>query len=294
LTPLRRVLVTGANGQVGRSLLATTPSGADVRGAAQSDLDIGDAAQVERYLGEFQPDIVVNAAAYTAVDRAETEAAQAHRVNADGPLNVARAVSKIDNARLIHISTDFVFDGRASSPYQPDSPTAPLGVYGASKLAGEQAVLATLGSRATVVRTAWVYAAAGQNFLRTMLRLMKERGAVRVVADQIGTPTAAVSLADALWKFAGRPDVCGLYHWTDAGVASWYDFAVAIADEAAAVDLLPQGVTVTPIATADYPTPAKRPAYSVLDTRATLAALNIAPVHWRIKLRSVIQELSVA
>jgi dTDP-4-dehydrorhamnose reductase len=195
---------------------------------------------------------------------------------------------------LLHISTDFVFDGRSYSPYRPTDATGPLGVYGATKLAGEQAVLKTLGHRATVVRTAWVYAAQGRNFLRTMLRLMNERGAVRVVADQIGTPTAAPSLAEVLWKFAARPDQSGVFHWADSGVASWYDFAVAIAEEGAPRGLINRVVQVTPVTTAEYPAPAARPAFSVLDKRSTLAALDIVPVHWRAKLRLVMDGLAVA
>jgi len=289
-----RVLVTGANGQLGRALLASVPAGMEARGTTHADLDIGDAAQVDKYLAEFKPQLIINAAAYTAVDKAESEQAQASRVNADGPANLARTALKQSDSRLLHISTDFVFDGRASSPYQSTDQTAPLGVYGATKLAGEQSVLNTLGNKATIVRTAWVYAAQGQNFLRTMLRLMSERGAVRVVADQVGTPTSAASLAEVLWKFAVRPDLSGVFHWTDAGVASWYDFAVAITEEAAVRGLLKREVQLTPITTADYPTPAERPAYSVLDKQTTITALGITPTHWRAKLRLVLEELAVA
>lgn len=289
-----KVLITGAGGQVGRALIQSIPAGIEVRAVSHAELDIGDEQQVNRVAAEFRPELIVNAAAYTAVDKAEADEVGAIRGNVDGPRNLAMAAHAIKDARLIHISTDFVFDGSGSSPYKPTDATHPLGVYGRTKFGGELAVRQELGDRAVIVRTAWVYAAQGNNFLRTMLRLMKERGAVRVVGDQIGTPTAAHSLAQVLWRFATRPDLAGVFHWTDAGVASWYDFAVAIAEEASARGLLKADVRVAPIATEDYPTPAKRPAYSVLDKRATLAALNIETMHWRQQLRTVIGELSLA
>jgi dTDP-4-dehydrorhamnose reductase len=289
-----RVLVVGAAGQVGRALRLAAPAGVELHAVTHAELDIGAAAQVANFVAELEPTVIINAAAYTAVDKAETEPEAAARVNAEGVRNLANALLPLAQARLIHISTDFVFDGRSSSPYRTDDRTNPLSVYGATKLAGERAALDVLGERATVVRTAWVYAAQGKSFLTTMLRLMKERGAVRVVSDQVGTPTAAGPFAEALWLFAQRSDLSGLFHWTDAGVASWYDFAVAIAEEGAACGLLPEGVTVTPIATHEYPTPAKRPAYSVLDKLTTASALGAQPAHWRVRLRSVIKELAGA
>ena len=285
-----KVLVTGAQGQVGRCLLASVPAGMTAVGLTRADLDVGDAQAVHRTVQAQAPTVIINAAAYTAVDRAETEIEAARRVNGSGPRHLAQAAAAC-GARLVHISTDFVFDGHASVPYPPDAPTAPLGVYGRTKLEGEQAVLELLPSSAVVVRTAWVYAAQGANFMRTMLRVMGEKGQVRVVADQIGTPTAADSLAGVLWALAQRADVTGLQHFTDAGVASWYDFAVAIAEEAAALGLLPASVQVRAIGTADYPTPARRPSYSVLDKRALLAALAPEHHHWRVSLRRVLGTL---
>jgi dTDP-4-dehydrorhamnose reductase len=248
---------------------------------------------VQRAIAAHGPAVIINAAAYTAVDRAETEIDAARRVNALGPRHLARAAAAA-GARLVHISTDFVFDGRAGVPYAPDAPTSPLGVYGLTKLEGEQAVLELLPTNSVVVRTAWVYAAHGANFMRTMLRVMGDKGLVRVVADQVGTPTAADSLAGVLWALAQRPDVGGVQHFTDAGVASWYDFAVAIAEEAAMLGLLPPGVQVLAIGTADYPTPARRPAYSVLDKRSLLAALGPEHRHWRVSLRRVLGTLNAA
>lgn len=286
-----KALVTGANGQLGRALAAQLPSNVELTVAARSELDIGDLASVQRYVTQLRPDIIINAAAYTLVDKAETEIAAAERGNVDGPRDLALAASELQNTRLIHVSTDLVFDGSRSTPYQPGAATAPLGVYGRTKLAGEQAVREVLGERALIVRTAWVYDADGKNFLRTMLRLMAERGAVRVVADQVGTPTCAHSLAQVLWQFAARPDLNGIFHWTDAGVASWYDFAIAIAEEAVALGLLPTMPKVEPIATHEYPTPARRPAYSVLEKATAYAALGASPVHWRVRLREVMKQI---
>jgi dTDP-4-dehydrorhamnose reductase len=285
-----KVLITGAQGQVGRCLLAGVPAGVTAVGLTRADLDVGDADAVRRVVEAHAPTVIINAAAYTAVDRAETEVDAARRVNGQGPRHLARAATAC-GARLLHISTDFVFDGRAGTPYAPEAPTAPLGTYGLTKLEGEQAVSELAAGTAVVLRTAWVYAAHGANFLRTMLRIMAEKGQVRVVADQIGTPTAADSLAGILWALSQRPDITGVHHFTDAGVASWYDFAVAIAEEGAAVGLLPAGVRVSAIGTADYPTPARRPGYSVLDKRLLLAALSPEHHHWRVSLRRVLGTL---
>ncbi len=284
-----RVLLVGSSGQVGRACQRTVPAHVELRACTHADLDITNAADVARVVDEFRPDLLVNTAAYTAVDKAESEEAAARLGNAEGPRNLAEAIARHPGARMLHISTDFVFDGRASSPYKPDAPTGPLGVYGATKLAGEQATVAALGERATILRTAWVYSATGSNFVLTMLRLMA-RGKVRVIADQVGTPTSVASLAEAIWRIAAAK-AGGTFHWTDAGVASWYDFAVAIAEEASRAGLLTAPVEVTPIATSDYPTAARRPAYSVLDKTATVAQFGLPLVHWRTRLRAVIEEL---
>jgi len=284
-----KVLIAGVGGQVGRSLVATAIREAQLLTVSHKELDITDADAVLSYARHHAPDVLINAAAYTAVDRAESEPELAQRVNADGPRHLAAAAREL-GARLLHISTDFVFDGEASSPYRPDAATNPLSVYGRTKLAGEQAVQELLPERSVVLRTAWVYAAEGSNFVRTMLRIMNASGSVRVVADQVGTPTAARALAETLWKIVEMPEIRGIHHWTDAGVASWYDFAVAIAEEGAQLDLAPHDAAVIPIATKDYPTPARRPAYSVLD-KTSLTSMGFTPVHWRKRLRSVLQEM---
>jgi len=283
-----KVLITGFGGQVGCALVGSAPPGFDVRALSEAELNICDAAAVRAAVAAFQPQVIINAAAYTAVDKAESEPGLADAINAQAVRHLAEAASDIPGCRMLHISTDYVFNGRATEPYRPSDPTDPLSVYGRTKLAGEHAVLGVLAERAVVLRTAWLYAAQGNNFLLTMLRLMRERGAVRVVADQRGTPTAAASVARALWRIAQLPGVHGVLHWTDGGVASWYEFACAIAEDARANGLLSQAVTVTPITTAEYPTAAHRPANSVLDIRASVEKLGIEPAHWRESLATTL------
>jgi dTDP-4-dehydrorhamnose reductase len=286
-----RALITGASGQVGSALVRSAPLHAELHALSRQQLDISDAGAVRAAVAAFRPHIIINAAAYTAVDKAESERDLAAAINAQGPRHLAEAAKNVEACRLIQMSTDYVFDGRAAKPYKPSDPTHPLSVYGRTKLAGEQAALEVLADRAVILRTAWVYAAHGSNFLLTMLRLMRERGAVRVVADQRGTPTAASSIARALWRLADLPRVQGILHWTDDGIASWYEFACAIAEDARAAGLLPQGAQVTPITTADYPTPARRPANSVLDTRDCVAQLGIKPEYWRTSLRATLADI---
>lgn len=280
-----KVLITGAGGQLGRALQAVVPPDAQVVAATSADLDIGEADAVRSYVAAVAPQLLINAAAYTAVDKAESDAETAFRINGGAVGYLAQAAQAV-GARFVHVSTDFVFNGTAGIPYAPDAPTAPLGVYGASKLRGEQEA----GEGALIVRTAWVYGSHGANFVRTMLRLMAERDEIRVVADQIGTPTWATSLADGIWKLA-TAGASGLYHYTDSGAASWYDFAVAIQEEALALGLLDRAIPVLPIPSSAYPTPAKRPHYSVLDKEATSAVIGWAAPHWRANLRLMLREV---
>lgn len=287
-----KALIVGASGQVGRALMNSAPAGVLATGLVRHDVDICDESAVASCVLRHEPQVIINAAAYTAVDRAETEPDLARSVNVDGARHLALAARET-GARLIHLSTDFVFDGASSVPYRPDVPTNPLSTYGATKRAGEEAVLGLLPERAVVLRTAWVYAAHGSNFVRTMLRVMTADRRVRVVADQIGTPTSARSVADAIWQIVARPQLHGIHHWTDAGAASWYDFAVAIAEEGAQRDLVPRDTVVVPIRTDEYPTRARRPPYSVLD-KSTLTELGITPLHWRQRLREVLGEIANA
>ena len=285
-----KVLITGAAGQLGTTLTMTAPSHWQVIALDSKQFDLT-APDLAEQLHVLNIALVINAAAYTAVDKAESEEGRlrAEQVNAAGVDALAQACAA-QSIRLIHVSTDFVFDGASATPYAVDAACAPLGQYGLSKYRGEQAALAALPG-VVVLRTAWVYSRHGNNFMKTMLRLMAERDAIGVVADQIGTPTATSTLAQVIWRFAERPELKGIYHCTDAGVASWYDFAVAIQEEALARDLLSRAIPVRPIATSDYPTPAKRPSYSVLDKRTTWRDLEFEPLHWRAALRQVLDGL---
>ncbi len=287
-----RVLITGAAGQVGRQLLRDVPDTAEAIGLSRTELDLTDAVAVERHVLTYRPSVLINVAAYTAVDRAETEVDQAFATNEAAVATLAQICAK-HRIRLLHISTDFIFNGSAGRPYVADDRPDPLNVYGASKLAGERRISAQAGLDWTIIRTAWVYASAGRNFVLTMLRLFQERPVVRVVCDQIGTPTSAPTLSRCLWAAASHDAPSGVLHFTDAGVASWYDFAIAVYEEARALGLINGDVEVVPIRTAEYPTPARRPSYSVLDTTATTEGLKLPLVHWRAALRDVLKELRV-
>jgi dTDP-4-dehydrorhamnose reductase len=290
---MRKVLITGAGGQVGLELQAAAPPTWHVVPCVSSDLDITQPQLVQRVMGRVSPAVVINTAAFTQVDDAERETARAQAVNADGAGNVARAAVQV-GARVIHLSTDFVFDGSQGRAYTPDDPPNPIGVYGRTKLAGEQLVQEHTAGAALVVRTAWVYAARGRNFVRTMLHLMRERESVAVVGDQVGTPTWARGLAQAIWTAVERPELRGILHWTDAGVASWYDFAVAIQEEALGLGLLRRSIPIRCLRSDEYPTLAARPKFSVLDKSAGWAALDGPAPHWRHNLRCMLRGLTHA
>ncbi|MGB3543391.1 dTDP-4-dehydrorhamnose reductase [Rubrivirga sp.] len=281
-----RVLVTGAGGQVGRELVRLgSESALEVVGLLQADLDITDLDAVRRALEDEHLDAVVNAAAYTAVDRAESDLEAATAVNVEGARNVARASADCD-VPLVHISTDYVFDG-TQSPYAPSDPVAPLGVYGATKAQGEAAVL-EVASRSVVLRTAWVFSPYDGNFVTTMLRLAGERDRLRVVADQWGHPTSAADVARAALEAATRSDLPPVLHVAGSPLATWRDLAtetVRLGAEAGIVPLVP----VDPIATSEYPTPASRPVRVELETEESLRALGIEAIDWRESLRDVIQ-----
>lgn len=296
-----KILLFGGNGQVGTELrrslaplgavVVTTRSGMLEDGVAceVADFDAPDslAALIER----VAPDVVVNAAAYTAVDRAEDDAAAAFRANAEAPRAIAAACAARD-ALLVHYSTDYVFDGTGKRPYREDDPTAPLGVYGASKLAGEQAVRDS-GARHFIFRTAWVYAAHGKNFLLTMLRLAKERDELRVVADQVGTPTSAWLIAYATEAAIASQRPSGLWHLTASGQTSWHGFAESILRQARDSGLIARAPNVVPIVTADYPTRAARPAWSVLDNTAFQRDFGIELPNWHEGMVQVLDELAL-
>jgi dTDP-4-dehydrorhamnose reductase len=294
-----KVLVTGCNGQLGWELRQIADSQHEVIYLSSTDLDITNEANTFAVLSNYEPDMVINAAAYTAVDKAESDESQAYAVNDKGVQNLAQVCKKI-SAKLIHVSTDFVFDGTKNTPYLPTDKTNPVSVYGASKLAGEQHVRDLLANDAAIIRTAWVYSQHGNNFVKTMLRLMKEKDQLGVVYDQIGTPTWAKGLAQMVWALAekmhkeagSKQDApTAIYHWTDAGVASWYDFAVAIQDIAFEKGLLDKKIPVRPIPASAYPTPAKRPSYSVLDKTSAEQVSGKITQHWRAALEEMLASL---
>lgn len=278
-----RILVTGGDGQLGRSIVRRA-DGHQVVALDHDGLDITDAAQVAAQLDAHAPALVINAAAYTAVDKAEDQRDRAFAVNADGAGHVARACAA-RGIPMLHVSTDYVFDGTAARPYREDDALAPLGVYGASKAAGEAAVREAGG---TVVRTSWLFAARGPSFVQTIVRLASERPVLRVVADQRGCPTWAEDLADALLALGADGDPGGIYHFCDAGETTWHAFAEAIV--AGARRYRPLACErIDAITTAEYPTPARRPAYSVLDT-TRIRALGIVPPPWKLGLDRVLAE----
>jgi dTDP-4-dehydrorhamnose reductase len=285
-----KTLVIGCNGQLGVALSETVPAKAEIIGFDLPELDISDAAAVMDVCRRSKASVIINAAAYTAVDHAESNREKCQAVNADGPRNLAVAADEV-GARLIHISTDFVFDGDSSTPYKTNDATNPLSTYGRTKRDGEQAVLETLPASGIVLRTAWLYSKTGSNFVKTMLRLMQERDELSVVSDQIGTPTWANSLAMSVWAFAGSVQLSGIFHWTDGGQASWYEFALAIQEEAHSLGLLDKMIPLRKITSEDYPTAATRPKYSVLDCSALWDALTLSPADWRANLHQMLEEL---
>jgi len=301
-----KVLLTGASGQLGQALIASKPPGVQLISTSRSGgqdleaLDLADPDACQRAVHAHLPDWVLNAGAYTAVDQAESEPVLAQAVNADAPHAFSQAlVSCCPGGRLLQLSTDFVFNGEQGRPYQTDERPDPLGVYGATKASGEQVVRELLGTgvdgRAAILRTSWVYGPVGGNFLLTMLRLhqlkSEAKEPLRVVADQVGCPTATFGLAQTCWTVIAR-QVAGVLHWSDAGAATWFDFAVAIGVRAAARGLISAAAEVKPIRTIDYPTPAHRPAYSLLDCTSTHERLGVTPRHWQSMLDDVLGDLN--
>jgi dTDP-4-dehydrorhamnose reductase len=288
-----RAIVIGTSGQLARELRRRPcPPGLELLPAVK--LDITNAASLTSKLDELRPELVLNAAAYTAVDRAESEREHAFAVNAAGPRILAEWCTQ-RGAALVHVSTDYVFDGSKSEPYGETDATAPLGAYGESKLAGEEAVRNACRQH-VILRTSWVFSAHGQNFLKTMLRLAAERDELRVVADQRGRPTSASDLANAMLLVASRLQAgtanFGTYHFAGSGETTWHAFAQAIIDEQASIT--GKKPRVTPIATHEYPTPARRPANSVLATSAFEQAFGVVPRRWLEGMREAVQELTAA
>jgi dTDP-4-dehydrorhamnose reductase len=298
---MTKILLIGSGGQVGQELQKTLPAIGTVTCISRKELDLTQLEQLREFIQESKPDVVVNAAAYTAVDKAESEPELANLINGDAPTAMAEVVQAIDSV-LIHISTDYVFDGQKNTPYTELDIPNPIGAYGRSKLLGEQGIQQVHARfpdfRYAILRTAWVYGALGKgNFVKTMLRLGAERDEVKVVADQVGTPTWAGDIATAITTLsthflpAASDSSSGIYHFTNSGITSWYDFAVAIFEEAKAIGFPIQLQRVVPITTPEYPTPTQRPAYSALDWQKIAAFLPSYPPHWRQSLRQMLTEL---
>ncbi|WP_323665723.1 dTDP-4-dehydrorhamnose reductase [Pectobacterium punjabense] len=280
-----KILLTGANGQLGRCFQDRLPTGWEILATDAAELDITDLARIEQVVQDFQPNAIVNAAAYTAVDKAESEAEHAERINVTGPENLAATANK-QGIRLVHISTDYVFDGNATEPYNEDSVTNPLSVYGKTKLAGEQAVK-KVSPEAIIVRTAWVFSEYGNNFVKTMLRLAKERDTLSIVNDQRGCPTYAGDLAQAVISLLEKNVEGGIYHYCGDEEVSWYEFAEQIFKVASKRNVISSAPTLTAISTGGYPTPAKRPKYSALDC-LKINKLNISQSNWLKKINDII------
>lgn len=297
-----KILLTGAAGQLGQALRQQLPVGVELIATSRSGnpaigllpLDLADAAACRVAVLEHRPDWVLNGGAYTAVDRAESEPELALAVNGGAPRAFAEALADT-GGRLLQVSTDFVFNGQQGSPYRPEQARDPLGAYGRTKAAGEEAVEQVLGGsgRGVILRTSWVMGPVGKNFALTMLRLHRERGAsgqsLGVVEDQVGCPTSTATLAAACWRVITAQVQEPVLHWCDAGAASWFDVAVAVGELAQELGLLQQPAPVNPLTTAEYPLPAQRPSYSLLDCSSSRRALGLAPTPWRQALKLLLE-----
>ncbi len=288
---MKKVLLIGAKGQVGQELQVTLPQLGEVISIGREELDLTNSEKIGQLIREIHPNYLVNASAYTAVDKAETEPDLAYSINATAPKIMAEAAEKI-KAKFLHISTDYVFDGRKNTPYLETDLTNPLGVYGQSKLRGEEEIK-TVNSQAIILRTAWVYGSYGKsNFVKTMLRLGKEREELKVVVDQVGSPTWAKDIAAAITQLLINVDnPTGIYNFTNSGIASWFDLTKAIFEEAKISGIPLKIQRVIPITTAEYPTPAVRPAYSVLSGQKISQQLGYIPPYWRDSLKAMLNQL---
>lgn len=287
---MAKFLITGAKGQVGYCLTQQLQGKHEILAVDRDELDITDQSVVKNAVENFRPDVIINAAAHTAVDRAETEIELSEAINVKGPQYLAEAAKNV-GAAILHISTDYVFDGQREGKYKETDATEPQGVYGKTKLAGEQAV-ANSNDKFIVLRTAWVFGEHGNNFVKTMLRLAKTRDTLGLVADQIGGPTYSGDIAASLIQIAekiiaGEDVQYGIYHFTGEPYISWCDFAKAIFDEAVSQNVLEKSPLVNAITTADYPTPAKRPANSCLDLTKIQQVFGIQPSDWKKALKNI-------
>jgi len=288
---MKKVLILGKGGQLATELVQMCPSQVELCVWGPEDWDFLEPDRLEDLLCGLSPEVVINAAAYTAVDKAESEQDLAMAVNGTAVEALAKACKKCE-CRLLHVSTDFVFDGQATQPYRPDDKENPLGVYGLTKLQGDRALLKNLPDLGIVVRTSWLYSIHGKNFVKTMLSLMEQKDSLRVVSDQRGCPTWAKGLAEVLWKMAMVSTPAGIYHWCDGGITSWYEFARAIQEEGFALGLLKKEIPIQAIAAKEYPTPARRPSFSALDCAKTVEVTGLEQKPWRPCLASMLGDLA--
>ncbi len=285
------IVIIGKSGQLAFELSRELENSQhQVTFLGRDDIDITNSSNIEETLSHLSADVLINASAYTAVDKAEEDTEACNAINTLAVENLAK-YCKVNGAFMVHVSTDYVFNGHKGSPYLTDDPIEPQGAYGKSKAEGEKALLEILPDASCLIRTAWVYSSHGNNFVKTMLRLMSDKPQLAVIDDQIGTPTWAKGLAEACVSAAVN-NTRGVYHWTDEGVASWYDFALAIQELGIDKGLLDKAIPVLPIPSSQYPTPAKRPHYSVLDKQTAREAFaSCKPIHWRKQLASMLDEL---
>ncbi len=283
------ILLLGANGQLGWELKRTAPSDIELTTCDFPKVDFTSSSSLQNCIQSAKPECIINVAAYTAVDKCEENQELAYRINHIAVEEIVETCEQND-IFLVHISTDFIFNGNSYKPYSLEDKPDPISVYGLSKLKGEEAVKKLPDKNHLIIRTAWLYSSHGTNFVKTMLSLMKQKEDLSVIDEQIGTPTWAFGLAEALW-LAVQKQLTGIYHWTDAGVASWYDFAVAIQEEALNIGILEKTIPIYPVKSKVYQTLAERPFYSVLDKESFWKDLNIHPEHWRSQLRKMLKDL---
>ncbi len=284
-----KIMITGAKGQLGQALVASKPKDVLLYALSRHELDLADSKKIHECIDSIQPDWIINTAAITHVDMAEKNKEQCFAINAEAVHQMALAAKKT-GAKVLQVSTDYVFDGKQGSPYLPDAAVNPINLYGESKALAEEWVTTLLPNQGWILRPTWIYSASGGLFVNTVLRLLREKDSLQIVDDQIATPTSADELVKFIWKMISLEPTPGIYHFTDGGVASRYDFAVAIAEEALSLGKLSSKKPILPVSSSHFPTPAKRPAFSVLDKHSSWAACDYTPLHWREALRMVLSK----
>ena len=285
---ISRALIIGKHGQLAQALIASKPNKIIATAMGRNDVDIDSLESIIAAIKQTRAELIINTAAYTQVDMAESQRDQAFSVNRDGAGNIALA-AKLTRTRLIHLSTDYVFNGKQSKAYCVDDEPSALNVYGASKLAGEQAVIATEYEEACIVRSSWLYSQFGTNFVKTMLRLMTQQPKLSIIDDQTSCPTSASELSQFIWSLSQQETLAPIYHWSDAGKATWYEFALAIQDIALNLGKLDTRIPIEPISSSQFSSAASRPLFSLLDITASRQIMTAKP--WRENLTSVLQQL---